>query len=209
MEQNAQLLELQKQARERLENWDLLTQPEEVQFETVRKYVCDKLVEVSKHNDITQDIYVVDALYSVTAQALADPILPDNFQLTDNAGKDVDKEKLKEDFKAYCASLVLRPTGLENLIKPEPTELDQFIIFMTAVTKRRNFIDYWDDSIKLSDTIRQNGVPIQPTYDQRELLFLIMEAFKCTTKAEMQQQMSQRNIEMATQAQAKFELGSN
>ena len=95
------------------------------------------------------------------------------------------------------------------MIKPEVNELDQFIVFLTAVGKRRNFIDHWDNSIKLTATLAQNGVPIQPTYDQRELLFLIMEAFKCTTKAEMEQQMSQRNIEMATQAQAKFQLGDN
>lgn len=206
MEQT-QLLELQKQARERLENWDLLSMPEEVQVELVRRHVCDKLVEVSKHNDITQEIYVVDALYAVVSEALASPVLPADFQLAAPDGSELDRDKLEEDFKAYCGTLQLRPTSLENLIKPEASEFDQFIVFLTAVGKRRNFIDYWDNSIKLSETLRQNGVPIAPTYDQRELLYLIMEAFKCTTKAEMEQQMSQRNIEMATQAQARFQLG--
>jgi len=206
MEQ-AQILELQQQARTRLEEWNLLTKPEEEQVELVRDYVCNKLVEISKQKDIAQEIYVVDALYSVVEAALANPKLPDSFELTTPEGEKVDKDKLEQDFKSYCETLVVRPTSLDKLIKPEQSELDQFIVFLTAVGKRRNFIDYWDNSIKLSATLAQNGVPIQPTYDQRELLYLIMEAFKCTTKAEMESQLNQRNIELATQAQAKFELG--
>lgn len=202
-----QIVELKKKAQNRLENWPLLNElSHKEQLDTVRDFVCSKIVNISQQGDLVQEVYVVDAVYDLVVEALQSPILPEEFEVKAPDGTSVSREILVSDFDTYCKGLTVRPTSFDNLIKPEATELEQFIYFVTGAVRRRNFLDSWDEGIKLSETIRSNGYPGMPTYEQKELLYFFMETFKAVTRSEMQAQMNQSKIELATAAQSSFSL---
>jgi len=144
--------------------------------------------------DLVEEVYVLDTLYDVMVEALGALELPDTFP--DQPG--MSREQMQSEFSSYCARIIVHPTSFEKLVTPGINEYDQFIKFVTTNYKKSEFIRYWDQELQFTENLKAKGIPITPTYEQMEMIYLFLHAFECTTMKQMQDQQMKQKIELAT-----------
>lgn len=181
--------ELLQKTQAKLDNWDLLSQGEDVILEWARTEIPRRLVDVFNSQDRPLQIIVHERLFDAVTEALQSIHLPDNMKYPEDANA---VGEIEENVRQFCREIAVRSASTQDMVLPPEYDVltpdRQFVFIVTMAQEQQKFLMRFDSSLGISKYLRENSFPIQLTESDVLEMAKLYVLLQCMGQAQAQAQ---------------------